>query len=248
MDLKLKGKRALVTGGSRGIGLEIARLLAEEGCSVVIASRTEEKLKAAAAQVKGAQTLALDLSDEKSIRQGVIGLLNVGSIDIVIVNSGGPPPGFIKDLTLEQWDFGYRIILRSLVILSELCLPLMKSHKWGRILSITSTSAVQIIPNLPISGTFRSGLSAFVKHAAKEVGVDGILINNLLPGPTATDRLKELSERSPETVDKMVKESALKRIAEPAEIARVAAFLVSGANTYMTGCDVLVDGGSTTSV
>lgn len=245
MDLKINGKHALITGGSKGIGFATARRLADEGCRVTLASRSDSNLAEAVRLIPNAHAISLDMSEEKSIRSACALLVAEAPVDILIINSGGPPPGFLKELTLEQWDLGYRVLIRSTILLTEICTPHMRSQRWGRILNITSTSAVQVISNLPISGTFRSGLTAWTKHAAKEFGKDGILINSILPGPTRTDRLKELRARSPETVAAMESGSALGRIAEADEIAAVAAFLVSGANTYLTGTDVLVDGGFT---
>ena len=121
----------------------------------------------------------------------------------------------------------------------------MQKRKWGRILTVTSTSAREWIPKLPVSGFFRAGLSSYAKSLAKDVGRQGVLINNLLPGPTNTARLEELKKKSPAFFNSMAEETALGRIAEPEEIARVAVFLCSAANTYVTGTDVLVDGGYT---
>ncbi len=115
-------------------------------------------------------------------------------------------------------------------------------------LTVTSSAAKELIPNLPVSSTFRAGLGAFCKAVSKELGPHGILINNLLPGPTNTERLKELALSSPEFFNSMKTKSALGRIANPEEIARVAAFLCSGANTFITGTDILVDGGYTSAI
>lgn len=244
MDLKLGKKKAFITGGSQGIGLSIATQLAQENCSVTIASRSEKNLAAARAQNPDLATLCLDIADEDQIRKALKG----SDFDILVVNSGGPQAGFMRSLSLSDWDKSYRLLLRSLIVLTELVMPTMALRKWGRVLTITSTSALQIIGNLPMSGTFRAGLSAWVKHAAKEYGREGVLLNNLLPGPTNTSRLNHLKEVSPATVEAMKKESAVGRFAEPDEIARVAVFLLSGANTYVTGTDVLVDGGFTTAL
>ena len=254
MDLQIKGKTALVTGGSQGIGFAIARELAREGVTVFIASRNEAHIEKAVSQLRQELALAqiegilLDLSSEDQIRSCVKGLCSKHEVDILINNVGGPAAGKALDLTPEQWDAGYRSLLRSVILLIQLVSPQMKDKRWGRILTVTSTAAKELIPGLPISSTFRAGLSAFCKTVAKELGAWGILVNNLLPGPTNTARLKELSHTNPDFFNSMLSTSALGRIAEPEEMGKIAAFLCSGANTYITGTDILADGGYTRAI
>lgn len=252
MELGLDGKRALVTGGSAGIGFAIARELAMEGTHVIIASRSENNIEAALDRlrqsgVKNApEGLILDLMDDKSIRTALGRVAN--PIDILVTSTGGPASGAVLDLSLEEWDRGYQSLVRSLILMCQALVPQMQNRGWGRVLNITSTSAVEVLPGLPISGTFRAGLSAWAKSLAKEVGKHGVLVNNMLPGPTRTDRLLELQTKNPVFFKTMESRSALGRIAEPEEIGRVGAFLCSAANTFLTGTDVLVDGASTLSV
>ncbi len=245
MDLGLKGKRALICGGSQGIGFAIAKVLKEEGAQVVLASRSSDNLAKAAKALGGAEGVQMDMSSEESIRKGMGEILAKGPIDIWINNTGGPATGEPSQIPLENWDKGYESLMRSSIQISQLVLPAMRSRKWGRILTITSTAAGEYTPRLAISSTLRAGLTAWTKALAKEVGLDGVLVNGLLPGPTATDRLKHLSEDAPAYFKSMETETALKRTAQPEEIGRVAAFLCSGANTYLTGTDILVDGGFT---
>lgn len=247
----LKNKTALITGGSAGIGYAIAEALVEEGTNVIIASRDYSNVEAAVKKLKRKNPTVkvlgkeLELSDEKKIRKVVSDLQKLGTVDILINNVGGPAAGNTLDITLEGWDKGYHSLLRSVIILSQLLIPGMKKKKWGRVLTVTSTSAVEMIPKLPVSATFRAGLTAYTKSLAKEVGRNGILVNNLLPGPTGTARLEELKKKSPAFFESMAQETALGRIAKPEEIAKVAVFLCSGANTYVTGTDILADGGYT---
>lgn len=251
MELGLKNKTAFITGGSSGIGYAIAEAFVEEGANVIIASRDYSKVEAAVKKLKRKKPTVkivgkeLDLTDEKKIRKVATDIQKLGAIDILINNVGGPAAGATLDISLEGWDQGYQSLLRSVVLLSQLLIPQMKKKKWGRILTITSTSAVEIIPKLPVSATFRAGLTAYAKGLAKEVGRMGILVNNLLPGPTGTARLAELKTKSPAFFESMASETALGRVAEPNEIARVAVFMCSSANTYVTGTDILVDGGYT---
>lgn len=251
MDLGLKGKVALVTGGSSGIGFAIAEGLAHEGVNLIVASRDFAHVDKAVKYLKRINpTLKvmgkqMDLSDPKKIQKGMIEILKATSIDILVNNVGGPASGLTQDITLEDWDKGYQTLMRSTIQLTKAVLPGMRKKKWGRILTITSTAAREIIPKLPVSATFRAGLTAFAKALAKDVGRDGVLVNNLLPGPTNTTRLSDLKKKSPEFFNSMAMETALGRIAEPEEIARVAVFLCSSANSYVTGVDMLVDGGYT---
>jgi 3-oxoacyl-[acyl-carrier protein] reductase len=249
MDLGLRDKRALVNGGSSGIGFAIAQALAEEGARVTIAGREEKKLAEAVSRLgaKGSRidAVQLDLTDENSTRRGIEQALAQGPIDILVNNTGGPAAGPILDIPLSGWDKGYASLIRSVVVGCHLVVPGMRERRWGRILTVTSTSAREIIPRLPVSSTFRAGLTALTKELAKELGRSGILVNNLLPGPIRTARLQELAVKSPQFYQSMETHSALGRVGEPEELGRIAAFLCSAANTYLTGTDVLADGGYT---
>lgn len=251
MDFRLSDRTALVTGGSQGIGFGIAQALAAEGAHVIVASRNADNIeralgelreKDANARVSGCQ---VDLHSEESMRSAIGELLSQHSIDVLINNVGGPPAGQMDALKLEAWDSGYNGLLRSVLVLTELLLPAMKQRQWGRVLTITSTAAKERIPNLPISATFRAGLSAWTKNLAKEVGRSGVLVNNILPGPIQTGRLDDLEKKSPEFYKSMQSETAIGRVGRPEEVGRVAAFLCSGANTFVTGTDMFVDGGYT---
>ncbi len=242
MDLGIRGKRALVTGGSSGIGFAIAKELAAEGAKVILASRDEAKLKKAQSEIPGAEYVTLDMGSENSIREA---WGRVGEADIILLNGGGPATGLPTGIALENWDKGYHSLIRSVVLLTQLAAPAMQKKSWGRILCLTSTSAREVIPRLPVSSTFRAGLTALTKELARELGKNNILMNNLLPGPVNTERLKHLATDSPAFFEAMAKETARGRIAEPEEIAKVAAFLLSNANTFVTGTDILADGGYT---
>jgi len=248
MDLGLKGKRALVTGGTSGIGLAIATCFAEEGADVIVASRTNAKIVTSVKEIKAQATggnvsgVVMDLTDEANVRKAWAG---IGHVDILVNNVGGPATGVPLEIPLEEWDKGYRSLIRSVLMMAQLAVPGMKECNWGRILTITSTSAREIMPRLPVSSTFRAGLTALTKELARELGRSGILVNNLLPGPTRTERLAHLETDSPDFFKSMAEKGAMGRIAEPEEVGRVAAFLCSNANTYITGIDMLVDGGYT---
>lgn len=243
MDLGIRQRTALICGGSDGIGFGIAKILAQEGANVVIGSRDSNRREKAVEELRQwgmVQGVALDMSDLDSVQKAA----RQFEIEILVTNSGGPAAGFVTDVSLKQWDEGYQQLLKSLFVFTQECLPRMKQNRWGRILNITSTAAIEMIPKLPISATFRAGISAWTRNLSKEIGGDGILINNLLPGPIATNRLSHLD---PVMVKAMVSETAVKRLGDPDEVGRAAAFLVSAANTFITGTDVLVDGGYTRS-
>ena len=249
MDLGLAGKKALVTGGSTGLGFAIAEVLSQESADVVLASRNLEKLKAAKehlSKYKGSvQVVEVDLSQESSIRKMMD---EVGAVDILVNNTGGPTAGDPMDISLEQWDQGYQSLLRSVLLLTQIVVPAMKDKHWGRILNVTSSAAKEIVPRLPVSSTFRSGLTGLTKELAKSLGRSGILVNNLLPGPVATDRLKELEVKSPAFYASMETNSALGRVGRPEEIGRIGAFLCSEANGFITGTNILADGGFTSAL
>ena len=243
MDLGIRGKRALITGGSSGIGFAIAKELAAEGAHVILASRDEKKLTDAQSKIKGGtEIVKLDMASESSIRDA---WSQIKEVDILLLNGGGPATGQPTEIPLENWDKAYHSLLRSTLIFTQLAIPAMKQKQWGRFLNITSTSAREVIPRLPVSSTFRAGLTALTKELARELGKHNILVNNLLPGPVNTDRLQHLKTDSPQFFEAMAKETARGRIAEPEEIARVAVFLLSNANTFVTGTDILADGGYT---
>lgn len=251
MDLGIKEKTAVITGGSQGIGLAIAKSLALEGAKIILASRSASNLEQAIGEIRsevpGANVSAqvLDMSNEASLRD--FSKKVTEPVDILVTNTGGPAAGLPLSISLEQWDQGYQELLRSVVFLCQSFIPKMKERRWGRVLNITSTAAKEVIPRLPVSATFRAGLSAWVKNLAKEVGPYGVLVNNLLPGPTDTSRLIELEKKSPDFYHTMTSEIAIGRIAKPSEIANVAAFLCSNANQFITGTDTLADGGYTRS-
>jgi len=238
-------------GSSDGLGLAIAQALHKEGAGVILASRNAGKLEAAAKQFASGgsvEVAVMDTTKPAELKAAAEALLKKGAVDILVNNTGGPAAGAPLKISLEDWDRGYQSLLRSVILLSQVLAPEMAKRQWGRILNITSTSAREIIPNLPLSSTFRSGLTGLTKELAKSLGRSGILVNNLLPGPTGTARLEHLKTESPDFYASMVSRSALGRVGTPDEIGRVAAFLCSSANTFVTGTDVLVDGGFTSAL
>ena len=248
MDLKIAGKRALVLGGNRGIGLAIAKALASEGAQLAIAARDEKVLREAASTIGGARTFAIDLSDGKEFANFATA---VGDIDILVNNTGGPPYGSVLNRDPSDWDESFKAMSLSIFRLTDLFLPSMRRNKWGRIITVVSTGAVQPIPVLGISNTLRAGIIAWSKSLAPEVAKDGVTVNIIMPGRVATERVRITDEATAarENIDvEIVRQRSYSQIpmgryAEPEEIAALAAFLCGGPASYITGSIHRADGG-----
>ena len=257
MDLGLRGKTALVTAASKGLGRAIATELAREGARVVISSRDEEALAGTAGEIReetGAEVeyRAADLTRAADI-EGLVAhvLARFGGLDVLVNNTGGPPTGNFADLDDEAWDLAFRQIILSLVRCVRGVIPSMRERGGGRIVNVASTSVKQPIDNLLLSNTFRAGLAGLAKSLSLELAPDGILVNTLGPGRILTGRTESLDAGQAEdqgvSVEEIREQFAtripLGRYGTPEEFARVAAFLASPANSYVTGQAILVDGG-----
>ncbi|MGZ3697592.1 MAG: SDR family oxidoreductase [Bdellovibrionota bacterium] len=240
MDLKIKGKRALVQGGSSGLGRAIAAALVAEGVKVAIASRDEAKLRATAREIGAAATVVCDLSKpgqgEASVREAIEQL---GGIDILICNTGGPPKGPFEELTDEQWQQGFQSLWLSAVDSIRAALSGMKLQEWGRIMLVTSAAAREPMAGLNISNGLRAGLLGLTKSVSNEIASFGVTINALLPGYTNTERLQELGIPT----EKITAHIPARRLGKPEELGAVAAFLASEHAAYVSGQAIAVDGG-----
>jgi 3-oxoacyl-[acyl-carrier protein] reductase len=253
VNLGLDDKVALVCGASRGLGRAIADELAAEGASIALCSRDAERLGAAADElgpdvlavpadlaVAGEPTRVVEATQER-----------FGRLDVLVTNTGGPPAGTHDTLTLADWDAATALLLRSTVELTAAALPGMKERGWGRILAVTSIAVKQPVDNLILSNSLRAAVTGFAKTLAREVAADGITVNTILPGYTATERVAELNRANAERegVDlaqieaRLVSSIPLGRLAEPEEFAALAAFLSSERAGYITGGAFAVDGG-----
>ncbi len=262
MDLGLKGKVALVTAASKGLGKATAMEYAREGAHVVISSRDQAAIEATAEEIRqatGARVLAVaaDVTDPAAIERFVqAAVAEFGGIDSLVLNAGGPPPGTFETLTDAQWLGAVDLNLMSVVRLIRAALPYLKASKCGRIVNLASSSVKQPIPNLLLSNTLRVGLQGLVKTCSTEFAPYGILINTVAPGRILTDRVRSMDvDRATragislaEQVAKTEKEIALGRYGTPEEFAKQVVFMGSPANTYVTGQVLLVDGGLTKSL
>ena len=262
MDLGLKGRVAIIGGGSKGLGKACALSLAREGANVAICSRGVEDLESAAEEIRstsGAEVLVVpgDLSrlpDIQNLIQSTVD--HFGRLDVVVCNSGGPPEGRAMDTSEETWDRAIQMALNFFIRMGNEAVPHLQKQSWGRIVNILASTVYQPIDNLATSGVTRMGAVAFAKSLADEVGRDNILVNNVAPGFLLTDRMVGLFEtRAGETgqsADDLLQARAssipLGRFGRPEELGDLVSFLSSEKNSYITGATILVDGGVVRSV
>src|SRR5713101_2295511 len=258
MQLGLEGKVALVTASSKGIGYGAAKVLASEGCRVIMSSRNIDSISSARDQIvqetgsREVYAFSADLTVKEDIERLVKNATEkFGGVDILAYNTGPPKPGTFSELSDADWDRGVKLLLMSAVWLAKRLLPGMERKKWGRLVFITSTTLRQPIPNLVLSNTVRLSLAGLSKSLATEYGAKGITSNGIMQGHILTDRQREIAEdlsrRTGKTIDDAMKQALvdvpLGRHGTPEEIGYLVAFLVSDRASYITGAMIPIDGG-----
>ncbi len=257
MNLNLKDKVVLVTAASSGIGRAVAELFLQEGAKVAICSSNLNKLEKTSEEIKNTYQKEIsifqcDINKKDEIEKTINEVENnLGSIDILVNNCGGPKPGYFETLSEENWKDGFDQVLLSSVRFTKLVLPKMKKKKWGRIVNITSISVKQPIDNLLLSNAFRNAVTAFAKTLSNQIAEFNITLNNVAPGLTLTGRLNEIAQirakdadiSKDEMLKKMANDVPLKRLASPKEIASAVVYLSSEIGGYINGQTIVVDGG-----
>jgi 3-oxoacyl-[acyl-carrier protein] reductase len=242
MDLGLEGRTAAVAGASKGLGFAAAKALAIEGVRVAICSRDRERVEQAAATIgAGCVPLVFDVGSPDQAGAFVEAAeAELGSVDILVANAGGPPPGTFASTPLEAYPTALDLNLLSTVAMCKAAVPAMQQRRWGRVVAITSAAVRQPIPTLILSNTARAGLTGFLKTLALEVAADGVTVNSLLPGLHETDRLRAQGANLAEAAASV----PAKRIGDPADFGSLVAMVCSEQANYLTGAAIQVDGGS----
>lgn len=249
MDLGIRGKVALVTGASSGLGEACAIELAREGVRLAVAARRKEELDRVASLARDAgafdaRAFIVDLSDVRSIDRLLRDVRDAfGGVDILIANSGGPRAGTFTQTSPADWDAAYQSLLRSILQLAEGFVPGMRERRWGRIVALTSTSVKQPIATLALSNIFRTALIAALKTLSSEVAKDGVTVNAIATGRIETARLRSLYGNDQAALQRAGSEVPVGRVAQPDEFAPLAAFLCGEPARYITGQTIAVDGG-----
>jgi 3-oxoacyl-[acyl-carrier protein] reductase len=245
MKLGLEGKVALVMAASRGIGRGIAVALAREGARVAISSRSAGRLDEAAAEVgAGTATFVADTSDTETLAALPAEVAAaLGPIEILVVNTGGPPAGAALDHGLEDWEAAYRSLVLAPKVLAEAVVPGMRERGWGRIVNVGSTSTREPIPFLNLSNSHRMAAVGFLKTLSREVAGDGITVNTVATGRFATDRLADRAGSLEQAEQAARTEIPAGRLGTPAEYGDLVAFLCSERAAYITGTVIPIDGG-----
>lgn len=243
MDLGIQGKKAAVAAASTGLGFGCARALLEDGVEVAICSRSEDRIREAAARLgAGAVPIVADMSTEDGARSFVEqAIQKLGQVDILVANAGGPPPGSPATTSIDGYREAIDLNLLSTIIMCQAALPGMRERGWGRIVAITSIGARQPIGNLAASSVARAGVSSFLKTLSTEVARDGVTVNSAQPGIHATDRIKSLGN-----TDVVAQRVPTGTLGTADDFGKAVAFLCSEPARFITGTSVLLDGGAYT--
>ncbi len=257
MDLGLKGKVAFVAGASQGLGKAVAMELFKEGAKIAICALDDPELPKALEEIRSLGEgevigIPADVSDPEQARNFIRKALEYyGTVDILVNNAGGPPSKEFLEIDDDLWYFGFRLNLLSTIVMTREVVPVMKAKRWGRIINMTSISVKQPIDGLILSNTIRSGVVGFAKSLSNELAPYNITVNNVCPGYTLTDRVRNLAkaiaEKEGTTPEEVIKrwesQIPMGRLGTPQEFAALVAFLASERAGYITGASIHIDGG-----
>jgi 3-oxoacyl-[acyl-carrier protein] reductase len=257
MDLGLKGKVALVAGGSMGLGRATALELSREGAKVAIGALDDSYLKEAAEEIRretGGEVLALpvDVSDAEEAKAFVRrAIVHYGTVDVLVNNAGGPPAADFLEIDEALWEKGFRLNLLSTILMTREVIPILKAKRWGRIINMTSISVKQPIDGLILSNTVRMGIIGLAKTLSTELAPFNITVNSVCPGYTMTDRVRKLAKTtaakegttSEAVIGRWEAQIPMGRLGTPEEFAALVAFLASERSGYITGAAIQIDGG-----
>lgn len=249
MDLGLADRVALVLGASAGIGRGIAGALSREGARVALVSRSAQRLEPVAADLgEGSRTFVADTSDLDRVRELVPEVeRELGPVDVLVLNTGGPPLGRALDNSVEEWETAYRSLVLAPRLLAEAVLPGMRERGWGRIVNVASSSIREPIPGLTLSNATRMAALGFLNTLAREVAADGVTVNTIATGRFATDRLAS-NYGSLEEAERVARDEVpAGRLGTPEEYGDLVAFVCSQRAAYLTGTVIPLDGGLTRS-
>jgi 3-oxoacyl-[acyl-carrier protein] reductase len=258
METGLRNRVAIVAASSQGIGRATAQAFAAEGCKIAMCARNEATLQAAAEHIRqqhkaDVMARAFDVTKATAVRDFVETVVaKFGSADICVTNAGGPPAKGFLEASIDDWHKAIESNFLSTVYFAREVIPHMQKRRWGRIVTITSITTKQPVLELVLSNAVRAAVVGLVRSLANEFGKDGILVNNVGPGFTATDRLKELAQvrsaasgkSQQEIFDSWAVDAAQKRIGQPSEVADAIVWLASERASFVTGQTILVDGGA----
>lgn len=257
MNISLEGKTAVVCGSTGGIGKAIAIAMAEAGARIILLARNEAKMQQLLSELANLENkhscFVADFNDKNSVELAAKTISENNNVDILVNNTGGPAAGQAQNANVDEFISAFNNHLINNHILATAFIKGMKQKHWGRIINVISTSVKLPLPNLGVSNTIRGAVANWSKTLANELAADGITVNNILPGATATDRLKSIIENKSkntgksveEITNEMLHEIPAKRFGKPEEPANAAVFIASDFASYITGTNIVVDGGRT---
>jgi len=249
VQLGIEGRVALVLGASRGLGRAVAEALGREGARVALAARSPERLEAAAAAIDG-ETAAfpVDSADGAAVER-LPGAVEerLGPVEILVLNTGGPPPGEALDASGEDWEAAFQSLVMAPMLLARACVPGMRERGWGRIVNVSSTSIREPIPGLALSNSNRMAAAGLLNTLAREVAGDGITVNTVATGRFATERLEQMYGSIEAAEERARADVPAGRLGRPEEYGDLVAFLCSERAGYLTGTVIPLDGGLTRS-